>query len=53
MKEKVINNKFHKTFADFKDAIGHFFQTLPKFTEELDDLLTENFQLIEPKFSQT
>ena len=44
MKKKVLRNKYYPTFLDFKDAIGDFFLKLPQYSDELDDLLSENFQ---------
>ncbi len=45
MKKKVIYNKYHETFSDFKAAIGAFFQNLPKYDPELEELLVEEFQV--------
>jgi transposase len=46
MKRKVIYNTYHETFADFKAAIGDFFQNLPKYDSELESLLVEEFQIL-------
>ena len=48
MKGKILRNKYYPTFAEFKHAIGDFFQKLPQYADELDDLLTENFQTFTP-----
>lgn len=48
MKRKVVYGKYYKTFEEFKDAIGHFFQHLPLYADELEDLISENFQMIIP-----
>lgn len=45
MKEKVIYNTYHEKFTDFKASIGNFFQTLPMFHSELENILTEEFQV--------
>ena len=47
MKKKVLHNKYYPTFSDFKKAIGEFFQNLPSY-DELEDLITEDFQIIMP-----
>lgn len=49
MKKEVLYNQYHETFEEFQTTIGDFFQELPKYHNELDELLTENFQVIYPK----
>jgi transposase len=44
MKKKVINNRYHETFKDFKHAIGTFFERIPEYYDELSQLMTEDFQ---------
>ena len=46
MKEKVIRNKYHETFLDFKSTLGDFFQNLPEYHIELESLLAEDFEII-------
>ena len=43
--QKVTNNQYFSTFQDFKEATMQFFQNLHHYKQELDTLLTENFQL--------
>lgn len=45
MKKKVLYNQFYETFAQFKAAVGDFFQELPKYQDELNELLTEDFHI--------
>jgi len=53
MKKKVLYNRYHEKFEEFKTTIGNFFQELPKYHDELSDLLKEEFQVITPKIGQT
>lgn len=46
MKKKVLYNRYHETFEEFKTTIGNFFQELPKYYDELEEILTEEFQVI-------
>ncbi len=46
MKEKVIRNKYHETFSDFKVTLGNFFQNFPSYQTELESLLVEDFEII-------
>jgi transposase len=50
MKKKVLHNKYYASFASFKTAIGDFFQQLPTY-EDLEDLISEDFQIIRPCLS--
>lgn len=47
MKQKVINNKFYEKSKDFRKAILDFFEKLENYKDELDKLLTYNFQIID------
>ncbi len=44
--QKVTNNHYFPTFQEFKEETMQFFQNLSKYKEELDTLLTENFQTL-------
>lgn len=44
--QKVTNNHYFPTFQEFKEATMTFFQNLPQYKQELDSLLTENFQTL-------
>jgi transposase len=45
-KKKVVFNKYHPTFAEFRQAIKTFFKTLGSHKKALASLLTENFHFI-------
>lgn len=45
MKKKVIYNKHHETFQDFKVTLGNFFQNIPKYYDELSQIMNEDFQV--------
>jgi transposase len=44
-KKKVINNRYYKTFEEFRQACREFFQKQKDFLPELTSLLTENFHI--------
>lgn len=44
--QRVTNNQYFKTFQEFKEATMQFFENLKQYKEELDTLLTENFQTL-------
>lgn len=44
MRKKVINTKFYPTFIEFKKAILEFFEKLHLYKNELDALISFNFQ---------
>jgi len=44
--QKVTNNHYFPTFQEFKEATMQFFQNLHQYKEDLDTLLTENFQTL-------
>ena len=45
MKRKVIYNKYHETFQDFKNTLGNFFQRLPEYYDELAEIMADDFQV--------
>ena len=47
-KKKVVNNKYYESFEEFNNAVDRFFQNIDSYKEELDDLLTLNFEIIRP-----
>ena len=53
MKEKIIHNTYYPTFKEFRKEILGFFKGISKYKEDLKSLMTENFQIITPNFSQT
>lgn len=42
--QKVTNNHYFATFREFQQETMQFFQNLQQYKEELDTLLTDNFQ---------
>lgn len=42
--QKVTNNHYFPTFSSFKEATMLFFQNITEYKQELESLLTENFQ---------
>lgn len=44
-KKKVLNNRYYKTIAEFKQACESFFRKRKKYLPELLSLLTENFHI--------
>lgn len=52
MHEEVTYNRYHKTFSDFTEAIGHFFRHIGKKKKLLRSRITDNFQLLDaPNFA--
>ena len=45
-KKKVLYNKYHEKFKDFKTACAIFFRGIRKYSPELETLLTENFTAV-------
>jgi len=52
MKEKILD-KYHAHFKNFEKSIIEFFKNIEIYSDELETLMTENFQIIKPNFSQT
>jgi len=51
MREHVTHNRYHAHFADFKEAVSHFFDhTLYEIKEVVAKRLRDNFQIIRPDF---
>lgn len=46
LKKKVVNNKYYSSFQEFEQAVINFVQNIDDY-EELDSLLTLNFEIIE------
>jgi transposase len=44
MKRKVLYNKYHENFQEFKNSLGNFFQKLPSYYDELSEIMNEEFQ---------
>jgi transposase len=46
MKKKILYNKYYEKFDNFKEATLEFFENIEQYKDELDSLLTNNFQLL-------
>jgi transposase len=46
MKDRVLKNHYYATFAAFQQAIQHFFAHLQDYANDLQSLMTENFQIL-------
>lgn len=44
--QKITNNHYFATFREFKETTMQFFQNLSQYKQDLDTLLTENFQTL-------
>jgi transposase len=51
--QKVTNNRYFKTFKEFKQETLQFFENLKQYEKELATLLTDNFQTLPPQKLQT
>jgi transposase len=45
LKKKVARNRYHATFAEFRDAVQQVLSNLSDYRAELASLMTERFQL--------
>jgi transposase len=52
-KKKILYHRHYSTIDEMREASLKFFCQLKKYTAELNTLMTENFQIIKPKFSET
>lgn len=46
MKKKILYNKYYEKFETFKEATLGFFENIEQYKDELDSLLTNNFNLL-------
>lgn len=46
-RKKVLYNRYYEKFNDFKIACEDFFKNIRKYKNELQSLLTENFQILD------
>lgn len=51
MKKKILYNKYYEKFSSFKEETLVFFENIDEHKEELDSLLTNNFQLLDARNS--
>lgn len=47
MKKKILYNKYYEKFDAFKEATLGFFENIEQYKDELDSLLTNNFNLLD------
>lgn len=45
-KKKLVNNKYHETFSQFKNTTERFFENIGKYLPELVSIFTQKFQII-------
>ena len=48
MKSKVTANRYFEQFDDFKHTLMEFFRGIRKYKNELETLITDNFQILDP-----
>ena len=51
MKKTIHYNKYYEKFDEFKSATLGFFENIEQYKDELDSLLTNNFQLLDANTS--
>lgn len=51
MKKKILYNKYYEKFDSFKEVTLSFFENINQYKNELDSLLTNNFQLLDKNSS--
>ena len=49
--KKVTLCRYYKKFGDFKESIIKFLEDLDRYKNELQSLMVENFNIIQPKYS--
>lgn len=49
LRKKVINTRFYRTKEEFRRAVMNFFEHIADYKEELESLLTLNFDWLIPK----
>lgn len=52
-KKKILYHRYYSTISEMRSASLRFFCQLKNYTAELNTLMTENFQIIKPKFPET
>ena len=51
LKKEVVYNKFYLKFKEFREAVINFFENKVWLKKEFENILKDNFQIIEPDFS--
>ncbi len=46
MKKKILYNKYYERLSEFESACMNFFRGIRKYKDELETLLTDNFQIL-------
>jgi transposase len=52
-KKNVLYNEYYETLQEMRETTLKFFKGLKYYHEELRSLMTENFNIIDPKFPKT
>lgn len=47
MKKKIMANQHYENLAEYKSAVVRFFRSIKKYRDELETLLTDNFQIMQ------
>lgn len=47
MKKKVLHNRYYEKYDEFRVAVGDFFGNIDEFSDELETLLTNEFNLLD------
>ena len=47
MKKKIMANQHYENLVEYKSAVVRFFRSIKKYRDELDTLLTDNFQIMQ------
>lgn len=49
LKKQIRKDKYYNTFEKFENVVCDFFKNIDQYKDELENLLTLNFEIIEPK----
>jgi transposase len=53
LKKKITYNRYIEKYIEFKEKVMGVFENIDKYKDELMTLMTENFQILDPKFSHS
>ena len=53
LKKKVVHNKFYLKFDDFREKMIEFLENQAWKEKEFENILSDNFQIIKPNFSDS
>ncbi len=51
-KKKILYNQYYPSLTEMREATNYFFKHLKYYRDELSTLMTENFQIIKPNYSE-